>query len=278
MEFSYIKLNAKKRLVKNHFKCFLVSVFPYVTIFLLTVLNYYLYIFLKGADFGFNPYISSYALYIKASLYTLSLIISFFLWKISQLVSEKFFFSRNIKNKNRLTFRKYITAITVSALKFFLSVAWSAVFYSPCAVMTVTLYYCINSGDYTFNVMVTLFVASVLLMFIGSGFLYITLKRYSMCNYVILSGTETDSLKVIEKSIKIMEGNTVKYTFYSLSFSGWILSCILIVPIIYVLPYVKMAKYSFLKAVIKPVTKEQKPVIFYLTKKIITWSVNVFCC
>lgn len=271
MKFSYIKLNAQKRLVKNHFKCFLISVFPYVNIFLLTVLNYYLYIFLKSADFGFNGFISSYAVYVKASLFTLSVISSFVLWEISQLVSEKFFFSRNIKNGNKLTFRKCITAISVSVLKFYLSVAWSAAFYSPFVVTTATLYYCIISGGYTFNVMLTLFVASIILLLIGSGFLYVTLKRYSMCNYVIFTEDETDSLKVIEKSIKLMEGNMVKYTFYGLSFSGWLLSCLLIVPFIYVLPYVKMAKYSYFKTLRKSTFFKhlsQKPIIFYIPEKI----------
>lgn len=271
MEFSYVKLNAKKRLVKKHFKCFLISSFPYVTIFLLTVLNYYLYIFLKGADFGFNPFILSYAVYVKASLLTLSVIISFVLWKISQLYTDKYFFSKNINTKVTLGLRQVASALAVSVLKFFISVAWASFYLSPCAVMGLTLYYCVNSGDYTFNVLVTLFAASVILFLIGNGFLYVTLKRYSMCNYVIFTGEETDSVKIIEKSISYSEGNTVRYTLYRLSFMGWILSCLLIVPVFYVLPYVKMAKYSFFKSITKSTIIEhstEKPIIFYIPKKI----------
>lgn len=270
MEFSFIKLNAKKRLVKNHFKSFLISALPYVNIFLLTALNYYLYIFLKNVDFIFIPYISSYAVVVKASLFTLSMLCSFVLWRISQLFSDKYFFSRNTKISCRLSFRQCFTAIMVSVLKFFLSVAWGTLYFSPCAVMTATLYYCIHSGDYTFNVMLTLFVASAILFVIGSGFFYVTLKRYSMCNYVILTGVETDSIKIIEKSINLIEGNMAKYTFYGLSFVGWILSCVLIVPVFYVLPYVKMAKYCYFKAITRPQEREteiQKPIIFYFTQK-----------
>lgn len=270
MEFSYIKLNAKKRLVKNHFKCFLISSFPYVTIVLLTVLNYYLYIFLKDAELDFNGFISSYAVYVKASLFTLSVVLSFIIWKIAQLYSEKNFFSKNTKSNYRLSFRQCVNSITVSVLKFFLSIAWGGLYFSPCAVMVATLYYCINSTDYTFNVMLTLFVASAILFVLGASFLYVTLKRYSMCNYVILAKTETDALKIIEKSIELIEGNMAKYTLYGLSFVGWMLSCLLIIPVFYVLPYIKMAKYSYFKAITIPQKREneiQKPIVFYISKK-----------
>lgn len=268
MKFSYIKLNAQKKLIKNHITCFCVSILPYVTIILLTLLNYYLYIFLKGIEFNFTPFILSYDVYVKASLFTLSVCISFVLWKISQLYSHKYFFSQISKKRIKLHFRQYITAITVSLLKFFLSVAWSTFYLLPCAVITATLYYTIYSGDYTFSVMLTLFVASVILFIIGISFIYVTLKRYSMCNFVIFTESNIDAIRVIEKSINLMENNTVRFAFYNLSFSGWLLSCILLIPVFYVLPYVKMANYSFYKAITKQVTQEEKPVIFYLNKKI----------
>ncbi len=268
MKFSYIKLNAQRKLSQNQFTCFCVSFLPYVTIVLLTLLNYYLYIFLKDIDFNFIPFISSYDVYVKASLFTLSVCISFVLWKISQLYSHKYFFSRITQKHIKLHFRQYITAITVSILKFFLSVAWSSFYLLPCAVTVATLYYSINWGDYTFSVMLTLFVASAILFVIGISFIYVTLKRYSMCNFVIFAEPRIDAIKVIEKSIDLIENNTVRFAFYNLSFIGWILSCVLVIPVFYVLPYIKMAKYSFYKAITKPQEIEaQKPIIFYIQKK-----------
>ena len=270
MKFSYIKLNAQKKLLKNHFICFCVSFLPYVTILLVSLLNYYLYIFLKGINFNFIPFISSYDVYVKASLFTLSVCISFVLWKISQIYSQKYFYSQINKKHIKLKFRQYITAITVSILKFFLSVAWSGFYLLPCAVTVVALYYSIQSREYTFNVMLTLFIASVILFIIGISFIYITLKRYSMCNFVIFTEPDVDAIKVIEKSIIYTENNIVRYAFYCMSFVGWILSCGLIMPIFYVLPYVKMGKYIFYRAITKPQEKKseaQKPIIFYINKK-----------
>ena len=268
MKYSYIKLNAQKKLMKNHFICFCVSVLPYVTIVLLMLLNYYFYIFLRGIDFNFVPFISSYDVYVKASLFTLSAVFSFVLWKVSQFYSEKYFFSKMSNKHIKLHFRQYLTAITVSILKFFLSVAWSSFYLLPCAVTVVTLYYSINSRNYTFSVMLTLFVASAILFVIGISFIYVTLKRYSMCNFVIFTETNTDAIKVLEKSITLIENNTVRFAFYNFSFIGWILSCVLIIPLLYVLPYMKMAKYSFYRAITKSAKPIPKPVIFYLNKKI----------
>ena len=270
MKYSYIKLNAQRKLLQNHFTCFCVSALPYVISVLLIVLNYYLYIFLKNIDFDFIPFISSYDVYVKASLFTLSVCVSFVLWKISQIYSHKYFFSQMNKKYIKLHFRQYITAITVSILKFFLSVAWSSFYLLPCAITTATLYYAIHSGNYTFSVMLTLFVASAILFIIGISFIYVTLKRYSMCNFVIFTETNIDAIKVIEKSIILIENNMVRFAFYNLSFVGWILSCVLVIPVFYVLPYIKMAKYSFYRAITKPQEREtetQKPIIFYFPQK-----------
>ncbi len=270
MDFSYIKLNAKKRLVKNNLKSFMIAFLPYVTIFLLTVLNYYLYIFLKQMNFTVYLYISSYAIYIKATLLTLSVCASFVLWKIVQLNSNKYFYCKNVKTHIKLRFNQYTSAITVSILKFFLSVAWAGFYLMPCIVVSATLYYCINVGEYTFNVMLTLFVSAVILFVIGASFLYVTLKRYSMCNFVIFTRAETDAIKIMAKSTELIENNMVRFAFYSLSFIGWILSCMLVIPALYVLPYIKMANYSYFKTITTPQkykTETQKPIIFYIAKK-----------
>lgn len=268
MNYSYIKLNAKKKLVNNNLKSFLVSIVPYVSILALVVLNYYLYIFLKDTDFSFITAISYYEIYLKATLFTISVCLSFVIWKILQMYSEKYFYSKNMKTRIKLKFSMCITAISVSILRFFISVAWSAFYLLPGIVVGATLYYSLVSNEYSFNVMLTLFVSAIILLIIGVSFLYVTLKRYSMCNFVIFSSAQTDSIKVLAKSVQLIEKNTIRYSFYKLSFAGWIFSCILIVPIFYVLPYVKMARYSYYKAIIKPKAQEIKPAIFYLSKNI----------
>ena len=136
--------------------------------------------------------------------------------------------------------------------------------------VSLTLYSYYLSVDFTFNIGLTLLISSFILFIIGSAFLYITLKRYSMTSAIIFSCDEKDSLKIIEKSIEIMNGKSISFSLFNISFWGWALSCLMLVPIIYVLPYKLMAKYSYYNfATRKKVQEEapQKPIVFYIKRK-----------
>lgn len=275
MDMSYVKLKAKNRLVKNNFRCFLASALPYAAFILLSLLNYYLYVVLKNTDFAS---LSSYAHILRPSLLTVSFVVSFIIWRTARLITDRFFYVKNNNpdatfwNSARgVTFHQFITASMATVLKFFLGVAWSVVYLLPCAVMGGIFVYAVKYEEFNRNLFITLFASTVILFFIGISFLYITMKRYTMTDAVIFAYKEKDSLKAIEKSIKIMEGNTLKYSLYCLSFFGWLLSCLLVLPIFYVLPYKTMAKYSFYgfsskKEFIKQTS--QKPIIFYITKTV----------
>ena len=272
MKLSYIKLDAKDRLVNSHAKCFFVSLIPYTAIILLSALNYYLYILLERSIFTIGD-----SSYLKPTLLTLSIVLSFILYCVSKLCADRYFY---VKSRNpdctlrsalkSLKFGQCITAGMVLVLKFFLSVAWSAVYLFPSAIVAGACIYCLHSGGYGRNLLITLALSSVTLFLTGITFLYITLKRYSMTEAVMFSEREKDSLRVIAKSIELMEGNTVKYAAYCLSFAGWTLSCLLIFPVIYVLPYKNMAKYSFYDSVTSPIREDelpQKPIIFTFPEK-----------
>ncbi len=275
MDTSYIKLKAKNRLVKNTFRCFFASVLPYATLIFLSLFNYYLYVVLKHTDFAS---LSSYAHILRPSLLTISLVVSFIIWRTARLIADRFFYIKNNnpdatfwKSARGVTFRQFITASMATVLKFFLGVAWSVVYLLPCALMSGIFIYAIKYEEFNRNLFVTLFASMVILFFIGVSFLYVTMKRYTMTDAVIFACKEKDSLKAIEKSIKIMEGNTLKYSLYCLSYLGWLLSCLLVLPIFYVLPYKTMAKYSFYSVSSKSTFfkhSHQKPIVFYITKTV----------
>ena len=273
MNTSYIKLKAKDRLVKNHFNCFIVSILPYLTFFSLLIFNYYLYSFLKNTHFDS---ISSYSVYVKSLILTLSISFSFVLWRTMRFLSDYYFFMKNNGEKihffsliKKVSLRQLVTSSMASILKFFLSVAWGTLYLFPCVIVTGVFIYAFKYEDFNRNLLTTLFVAVVILFFIGVSFLYFTMKRYTMTDAVIFTSKEKDSIKAIEQSIELMEGNTVKYALYCLSFFGWLLSCILVVPLFYVLPYKVMAKYSFYNGITKSTVShhpQEKPIIFYVTK------------
>lgn len=278
MEKSYLKLYAKKRMVKNYFRCFAVSIFPYVTIFSLAVLNYYLFILLRQTDFNFSAYISPYAEFIRMFLVTVCLVLSFCIWKSICLFKDNFFLLKALKNKvlffkslKYVSFSQCVTFSFVSIIRFFLTVSWCTVYFLPCLAVSLLLLYSYRNENYGYNVNLTLFVASTLLFIVGISFLYVTLKRYSMCSYVLLTEKEKNPLRVIARSINLMEGYTICYAFYCLSFVGWILSCLLVAPTVYVIPYLNVGKWCFLNSLDSQrflKQESEKPIIFYITPKI----------
>lgn len=280
MNTAYFKLKAKKQLVKNHFKCFFVSALPYVAIVLLTLLNYYFYILLKRTNFIFLPPDSLYAPYFRPTLLTISIVLSFLIYMTTNIFSGCYFYHKSmdenmtyIKSIKSLNIKKLVTAITAFVLKFFLSMAWAGFYLLPSVAVSFALFYYLNSAEQKSNISLALFISTVILFLVGLTNLFITLKRYSMCDAVIFSTDEKDSLKIIERSIEIMEGKSFKYSLYCLSFMGWGISCITIIPIFYVLPYKKMAKYSFFNGITKDAEikiKNEKPIIFYFTKRVST--------
>lgn len=277
MNTSYIKLNAKKHLVKCHFKCFLISVLPYVTIVLLGGLNYYLYFMLKDMDLSFLYLKSSYAVYLRATLFTLSVCLSLGVWSVVRIFSHNYYYLKSRKGNisffssiKHLSFKKICTLLTTDVLKLYLSIAWGALYFSPCVSVVATLYYYYVSGEFSRNIALTLIISAFILFMIGSFFLFVTLKRYSMCYPLVFETDEKDALKILEKSIEIMNGKCTNFSFYNISFWGWVLSCVLVLPVIYVLPYKQMSKYSYYNfATRKKVQEEtpQKPIVFYIQKR-----------
>lgn len=277
MNTSYIKLNAKKHLVKCHFKCFLVSILPYVTIILLGALNYYLYFMLKDMNFSFLHLKPSYAVYLRATLFTLSVCLSLLIWRIATFFTHNFYYLKSRKGDisyfssiKNLSFKKICTLLTTDILKLYLSVAWGALYFAPCVSVSFTLYYYWNSDEFSRNIALTLIISAFILFLIGSFFLFVTLKRYSMCYPIAFETDEKDSLIVFQKCIEMMNGKCLNFSFYNVSFWGWILSCVLVLPVFYVLPYKQMSKYSYYNfATRKKVQEEtpQKPIVFYIQKR-----------
>ncbi len=278
MKISDIKLGAKKSMVDNYFKCFVVGILPFVTFSLLTLLNYCLLIVLKKTDFSFNGYITPYAGYIRPILMSTGIIISFIIFCYIRLFTDGYFFLKSFNKK--ITFKKVrkfislrqcVTYSVTVVLKFLLSISWATLYFSPCCFMFGLLVYSYRNWNYGFNINLTLFVSSVMLFMIGLLFFFITLKRYALCSYLILKKKMKNPFKLIENSISHMERHSIRYSLCCFSFSGWILSCVTIVPVTYVLPYIILSKWHYFNSMHQSenvIREDEKPIIFYIQKRL----------
>jgi uncharacterized membrane protein len=199
------------------------------------------------------------------------------LWRVVKVFTHNYYYLKSSKGDitflssiRHLNFKKVCTLLTTDILKIYLSIAWSSLYFAPFISVVATLYYYWNSDEFSRNIALTLIISAFILLTIGSFFLFVTLKRYSMCYPIVFETDEKDSLKIIEKSIEIMDGKCLNFAFYNASFWGWALSCVLVLPLFYVLPYKQMSKYSYYNfATRKKVQEEvpQKPIIFYIQKR-----------
>ncbi len=277
MEITCLKLSAKRKMLKNNFRFFIVGALPFFTISLLIILNYYFIKNIKIIDLRLTEFLSPYAGAVRLSLIIFLIIFSFCLWKGISFCSQKYFFQRARGKRTSffeciksLSFSQYNSFLGVTIIKALLSLGVGALYYLPCIAVSTLLIYSYKYESYGFNVNLTLFVSATILFAIGSVFLFVTLKRYSFSTYILLTEKERNPLKVIARSIEIMENHSMQYSFYCLSFVGWILSCIFIVPVIYTVPYIILSKWNYIKFIEKKSQKpieNEKPIIFYIQKR-----------
>lgn len=278
MEITCLKLGVKRKMLKNNFRFFIVGALPFFTISLLTILNYYFINYIKKMDIRFTGFLSPYTEAIRLSLIMFFIIFFLCFWKGVSLCSQNYFFHRAsgtkvsfFKSIKRLSFSQYNSFLGVAIIKALLSLCICTLYYLPCFAVSVSLIYCYRYETYGYNVNLTLFVSSLILFAIGSVFLFITLKRYAFSTYVLLTEKERNPLKIITRSIEIMENRSIRYSRYCLSFLGWVLSCIFIIPAVYTVPYINLSKWSYIIFVEKKnqkVIENEKPIIFYIQKTV----------
>ncbi len=278
MSLSELKLYTKRKISGKYIRYTAVSLFPFLIILLLSVSDYYFFVLLKNTEFNIS--IQGYRIdnIIRISVILLSLVLSLFILQSASLVKEKFFRSSTgraeasfFKCIKALTAKQYLRFSAVSTIVFLLKISWSALYLSPCVLVTALLIYGYRYENYGFNVNLTLFVSSVLLFITGVLFLFVTLKRYALCSQIILNNEEKNPLKIIEKSILNMENRCVPYSLYCLSFSGWVVCCVFLLPVFYVLPYLNTGKWYYLNSTEKKrffKHSSEKPIIFYFSTSI----------
>lgn len=93
------------------------------------------------------------------------------------------------------------------------------------------------------SILISIFVFLWSLLFIIPGI--IVALSYSMCEFIYVDGIKSEPMDVIKESKSLMDGYKSDYFIFNLSFMGWFILCILIFPIIYVLPYYSTCKVLY---------------------------------
>lgn len=143
------------------------------------------------------------------------------------------------------TFKKSFRAFNLYARLTVLKALWFIYYLFPCAICYGITFYLYSNGSLLPTVYYVLTAGSSVLLSYCVFMWRVTFFRYNAAAYYICLNHRIPPRDAIKKSVYFTDGFLKEYALTESSFLGWFLSCILIVPTVYVLPYFKVTKALF---------------------------------
>lgn len=275
-----IRLQSKYLLSGNNLRLFAISLFSLCLRWgrlILTLAG--IFIFIKSPLF--TSLTSQYGV---TEVAVVSALIYLWLFFLTALVSsgikmgEQFIYftrSQGSKGSLRLLFKYASPKKALRALKFYTTLnlykaLWLLYFIFPCALCVICDIYVYSAYGLSTVMHIILSVSISLLLSISLVMWRAALARYSAAVYYFCLNPQLTVKDAIKKSIRFTDGFLAEQVLLEYSFLGWILSCLLVVPIFYVLPYVKLSRCVFVSEMLlkKPRTKSDSFPISYLSQHI----------
>lgn len=137
------------------------------------------------------------------------------------------------------TSKRYFTAIKYYLLKIVFIVFYAVMYFAIPVLLTV------YAED--IETFLKLQESQTFIIYVGLGMLYAlagvafigtALRRYLM-GYLVCENDEISLLSTVSTSARLMRGNKIKIARLGIKMIPWYLLCLIVVPIVYVLPYVK---------------------------------------
>ncbi len=137
--------------------------------------------------------------------------------------------------------QKAVRAFFVSTVIFAIKAAIYILFSLPGLALAAGGVYMLFSSGVSMSIAVVIFTGSAVLLLLGAGFAFCAVQRYAAATYIVALRPKTKARSAISASAKIMQGRYISCAAFKLSFLPWLLSCVLIVPTLFVWPYYKQA-------------------------------------
>lgn len=234
-----VRIKGKELLSKNTFRLFFISVASFLIRYSILFGNIFMFYY-----FFENKYSIEY-IFVPVLISLLSLLF------ISGVKSgEQFvYFIRADGGKGRfLLLFKFLSPLnSLKATLFYLKINglkifWLLYFLLPSLICGGCSYYLYSTAVISESVSFTLLAGTSALLGLSLVVWRIAVVRYSAAPYYFCLDDKKRINRAIKKSIQFTDGSLGDGVVLEYSFVGWILSCIFIVPFLYVLPYIKLCK------------------------------------
>ena len=252
---SDVKIKSKTIIKGDTFRLFFVSLFSFVVrrgtfaIWLYCIIN----LFKSGI---LNSYLDIYndvLVYSVVAFDVAFVTMILFLFICALKLGEQFlYFIKASGGKGRIgllfkyfTFENSFKAFLLYARLTFLKFSWLLYFLLPCVVCYGLTFYLYSQGNLLPVVFFVMLGGASLLLSFCVFMWRVAFFRYNAASYYFCLNKGTSPKGAIIKSIKFTDGFLRESVLLESSFFGWFLSCITIIPFVYVIPYFKISKAVF---------------------------------
>lgn len=252
---SKIRVESKALLSKNTTKLFFTSFFSFILRYAILILTAYgIYSFYKSSLFFYlNATYNSYLVYAVASFLAGVLILSAFLFISGIRLGESFvYFTRANGGSSKVTllFRFLSFSCSLKALSLYAQInirklLWLLYFSLPTIICGMCIYYLHSISFISQPVYYILFAGTSVIFAFSIVMHRISCLRISASPYYLSLNRDITPLKAIKKSIRFTDGFLSEGAVLEYSLIGWILSCFLVIPLFYAVPYIKLTKAVF---------------------------------
>ena len=143
--------------------------------------------------------------------------------------------------KARVTFwcnpRRSMYLVKVYAVLFVLKFLWAVIFFFPGITVIVCTVYTVISRGLEYRVLISMLSGGAALLATGVIFWSVCVQRYLLVTAYIADNPDEKLKCAIRKSIAATKNKRAGSFWLKLSFLPWFMSCVLIFPLLYVVPY-----------------------------------------
>ena len=241
MKRSTFKLRARRILDVNGGSARLTAFFvPCVKLVLLGLTAFFIY----SLSYSFKLENSEFnaAVYLYRAVLILSSFICLILFIYSGFLLKRWYILNNSDMRFSDLFRfpdlkLLIKLLLLSFIKLLYGVSAFAVYEIPFAVTGFLLYRALSLGEVKLGVTVTTAVLAAVLFLGGIIFFFAEFQRFSAAEYILALHPEMKLRHVLRLSFSSVRETKFTLAFFKMSFFGWFLICIFILPLFFVLPY-----------------------------------------
>jgi len=235
MTVKEIKAISKQLIHGNTYKGLMIKLISFLILCVSAVVSFFIKI-----------YVDNKVLVICSLLIIILLIYTFL---SSFKLGEKAWYNSRINNPEKGTKRFVYWLLpknTLKALKFRISlitikIFWSVITLLPSASFFSSIIILAYSGGIENYLFITLLFGAIIMLITGMIFRFIILQRYFIAEYLISSNPKLKTLQAIRQSKNLTEGHIFDIIKFKLSFLPSAFSCLLIIPVLFIIPYYKQS-------------------------------------